>query len=175
METIILFGKKENFAIEIEPNDDENAKGYLRLWIYGKSVSKFRRKDEYIHTVRNLKKYFTSKGNLYDPIFDNIDEVKFLNIFENWCNLAISNDPKKWDEFERTKKYVRFFAQIDLSMFSFYKNGIITWIVYLPRDKKNPVRIYKLKAEEVERVFNEFIAWYENQFGEVSFNPNVFP
>jgi hypothetical protein len=160
IKTSIIFGDKSKFAFEIVPIDEKQ--GFFRLCINNINIGSLKRKGEYIHAIFNIKKYFASKENLYEPIFENFTEEEFIKYMIPW-NLANSKDPKDWEEGKRREIYVRFLGdQFDpISMFSLYKDGIITWLIYNIKDKKKRTTIYKLNAEDVEIVFNEFVKWYE--------------
>ncbi len=174
----IIFGSLEKFAIEILPNVRDKSKGKLKLWLNNYPVGNLERKAEYIHGIQNLKKYFTSKDILYASIFDNLNESNGEELIDEWMELGNSIDKKGWDEFDKRKRFIRFFGdQLDgaASIFSFYKDNIVTWIIWEYKKKKKPIKIFKINDDVIDDTFNNYINWYENQFGFVSFNPNQFP
>jgi hypothetical protein len=177
MEIHKIFGNKEIFGIEIKIIESTNTQGYLRIWLNGISLGKFKKKGLYTYGICNLKKYFYTSKNLYDNIFDNLNDDNALDFVNEWLALVDSDNPKDWDTFEKRKKYIRFLGDHldNISIFSFNRNDNITFIVHINKKNNENIQLFKIPKINVDEVFSEYITWYENNYGEVKCDYNVFP
>jgi hypothetical protein len=167
MELETVFGKKDQFAIEVKVNSAIE-KSNLRLWICGHPLGYFKREGKLTSSIGNFKKLLFYKDTLYDDIFSSMNPTEIYN----W----LLGKAKGYEGFKSERLiYVRWMGdQMDeFSMMAYYKDKKFEWIVYDVKKKK--VLHYTVEESYLVNAVNEYINWYEKEFGEVKCNYNIFP
>lgn len=167
MEKTKLFGTKVKFAIEIKVNSSIE-KSNLRLWFCNNPIGNFKRSGKLTCSIGNFKKLIFHKETLYDIYFDAKQPAEIYN----WL-LGMANDNEGFKS-ERLI-YVRWMGeQMDeFSMMAYYTNGKFEWIINDVKKKK--MLNYSIEESDLLNAVNEYINWYQKEYGEVKCNYNIFP
>ena len=159
MDGTLLFGEKENFAIELGFTNKPK-KYKLGFWIKGKRLGSFTKSGELKYFSRAYYEFINRKDTQYLQIFDNFSpkEIDFYLIgffFTNECKRMSEEELNK-----REKFHIFFgdqFANQTGNFHLLYHNNNVIFIIKRPMD--GPVDRYEILFEDFCRVFDEYIEY----------------
>jgi hypothetical protein len=160
IENLLLFGKKENFAIEIGAT--KNVKKFkIRFWVEGKSIGSFTKSGELKHSISEYKKFVHNKESYYLSLFDHLTFAR-IHYYLTDISLLLSDNDEDLAEFEIRKKFYRFFGDQfsnDSSIILLYKESIVIFLV--TKNGSEKIEHYQVEYEKFDNVFREYIAYCE--------------
>lgn len=145
----VLFGKKDEFAIEIRPYNIPK-KFYLRFWLKNKAIGDFKRGGSLDYLINGYFKFLNNtRDNLYQDEFNNLPD---FDIFRNIFLYSVENlSPKEEDFYYNRMEYFGYiFADNQLNN---YTIGIIhsvskIKILVYEMDGKSEPRFYAFNIDK---------------------------
>jgi hypothetical protein len=155
MSDIILFGKKDDFAIQLGLNTNHE-KIKLCFWVENRKMGSFTKGGELKYSIKAYKKFVENKENYYSPVFENMTPTQIRKYFiDEMFVLVKSNKKEKIEEYNKRKEFELFFG------FQFTNDGCFIELLY----KNNHVEfIYEPPRKLAHyktfcKVFDEYIIY----------------
>ncbi|MDP9955128.1 hypothetical protein J2X97_000765 [Epilithonimonas hungarica] len=163
----MLFGDKENIAIEIEQGNKID-KFYIRLWLQNNSFGKFKRSGSLIHLINDLNTLLSKKSELI--LFCKLSKEEVLSEFSL---LIEKNSYDYYDKYLR--HYIRFLGdQLDeFPMKSMSCDEYSRWVIYETKTKES--WDFMIKYENIEVLCKELTTWYLSHYSIEGLNYYVIP
>lgn len=161
MDDIILFGKKEEFAIQLGLHANVE-KCKLCFFVQGKKMGSFTKGGELKYSVKAYDTFTANKEHYFLPAFEGmtatqIDKYLVIDLF----SLGKSSKKEKVEEYERRKSLQLFFGSQftndGCEIILLYKNNKAIFIYKPP--KKTTSDKYILDYEIFCKVFDEYIVY----------------
>lgn len=140
-ETAILFGQKEEFAIEIKPYKIPQ-KFYLRLWIKSKAIGDYKRGGSLDYLINEFFKFAASYKNLYEEDFISLSDFQIFNELVSYIEKGYSIEEEE-KLFLRMERYSFNIADCQLNEFTILRlylssEKIIKFLIYEMDGKTEP-------------------------------------
>lgn len=163
----MLFGNKENIAIEIEQGNKID-KFYIRLWLQNNSFGKFKRSGSLIHLINDLNTLLSKKSELI--LFCKLSKEEVLSEF------SLLMEKKGYDYYDKhLRHYIRFLGdQLDeFPMKSMSCDGYSKWVIYETKTKESWE--FVIKYDNIEALTKEVTDWYLANYSTDGLNYYVVP
>lgn len=169
-----IFGNKEVFAIEVEI-EKKVEKSKLRVWIDNTPLGYFKRKGELIYSIQSLKRLLGNQNDRFENEFlsmtaqEIFDWLRLKNIPE-YVENAPFNTEQRLEFKRRYNTYLVFWGdQLDeFSTFCYVYDKKIYWIIKKYSNNKHRFLDFSTSLDTTIPVIEEYIAWYEGEYGVVN-------
>jgi hypothetical protein len=159
MKETILFGNKEDFAIELGFTKTK-WKFKLCFWISEKRLGNFSKAGELKYSIKAYRKFIDNKDFYYLPLFDELTPSQIFDYLVNFDLIYSTkeNDIKESDK--RIKFYLFFgeqFANETGGFLLLYKKGSVVFVVKRPMD--GPIETYEIDFTFFCSIFDQYIEY----------------
>ena len=159
MNEIVLFGNKENFAIELGLSKTPQ-RSYLCFWTMGKRLGTFTRSGELKYSIRAYLHFLANKDDFYNAIFDAFSPSEIDHFLIGYFFTEGRGGVSDEETEERMKLGLIFgdqFANENGSFSILYKDKKVIFIINRPM--KGPVYRCDIDFKTFCYVFEEYIAY----------------
>jgi hypothetical protein len=158
MESIVLFGNKEIFAIQIEVGPKLN-KSKLCYWVSNCKVGNFSKADELKDTKKSFLRFEEHNDRFYLPELEPFNSGKLREFFfEDLFKLLKSGSKKSLEEVKHRQSFcLNWGIQVDgYNVIILYKPGFVLFFYTPP--KKEPI-LEVIPFDLFQSVFTEFLSF----------------
>jgi hypothetical protein len=146
----VLFGRKDQFAIEIKPNK-VSSKFFLRLWFKNKAIGNFKSAGSLDYLINRYFTLLSTFNELYEHTFTTLSDWEIFDNILMYEAKDFSIEDKQ-ELFERSKRYDFTIAENQMNEFSilvFYKGGeeLFKFLIYKMDGKTDP-EFYSFEIEK---------------------------
>lgn len=161
MEDILVFGEKDNFAIQLGLHP-KIEKCKLCFFVKGKKIGTFTKGGELKHSINSYLKFINNKENYFTQPFESMTPTQICKyLVDDLFILGRSSNREKIAEYERRKKMHLFwgsqFTNDGADIILLYKDSEVKFIF---RPPKKVVSIeFKISYNYFCNVFNKYIEY----------------
>ncbi len=149
-ETTVLFGQKEEFAIEIKPYKIPK-KFYLRLWLKNKGIGDFKRGGSLDYLINEFFKFIPTYKSLYEETFVGKTDFQIFDELVSYVEkgYAIEEEDKLFFRMEKYNFNIADYQLSDFTILILYLSSekVIKFLVY-EMDGKTEPKFYSFDIEE---------------------------